>query len=146
MARAALKSMAGRIGVACYAVWIALALATQGATPCPTHDPIAAAEVAAIAMPAAMPGMTQHASRMSHDARGPHEGHDGAHHGCTCVGCGCCVAMLDLCAPSRALVPAPATLARGSALPLAPRDDATPGADRRLPFANGPPAGVRVPV
>lgn len=144
MGRAALRSIVGRMGMACYAVWIALALATQGAVPCPTHDPQAAAELATAASMSTsmmMGGMAQHGS---HDAS--HGTHHHAHHACTCVGCGCCVAMLDLCAPSRALVPLPAALARGAALPLPPRVIAAPGADRRLPFANGPPAGARVPV
>jgi len=143
MSRAVLKSGAGRIGMACYAIWIALMLTMQGATPCPTHDPRAAAAFAGATMPAAMAGMMMHdaASHGSH-----HASHDASHHTCTCVGCGCCVPMLDLCAPARTLVPAPAAIARGTALPLAPRIAATSGADRRLPFANGPPSGARVPV
>jgi hypothetical protein len=140
MPRVSLKSVAGRIGMACYAIWVALALATQGATPCPTHDPRVAAELAGATMPVSMAGM-------SHD-RGSHDrgSHDAMHHACTCVGCGCCVPMLDLCAPSRTLVPAPAAIARGTTLPLPPRRPAAQGADRRLPFANGPPAGAHVPV
>jgi len=128
--------------MACYAIWIALALTMQGATPCPTHDPHMAAVLANVTMPAAMTGMAHDgASLASH-----HGSHDSAHHACTCVGCGCCAAMLDLCAPPRALVPAPAAVARATVTPLAPRAEAAGGADRRLPFANGPPSGADVPV
>lgn len=149
MSRAALRSGAGRLGMACYALWIALVLTMQGATPCPTHDPQVAAALANVTMPAATTGMAgmahDGASLASHHAS-HHGSHDAAHHACTCVGCGCCVAMLDLCAPMRALVPAPAAVARATVVPLAPRAAAVGGADRRLPFANGPPPGADVPV
>jgi len=148
-----LRSGAGRIGMACYAIWIALVLTMQGASPCPTHDPHVAAELANATMPVAMTGIVA----MTHDGASlaPHHAshhashhgsHDLAHHTCTCVGCGCCVAMLDLCAPMRAFVPAPAAVARATVVPLAPRAAAVGGADRRLPFANGPPSGADLPV
>jgi len=136
--------------MACYAVWIAFVLTMQGATPCPTHDPHVAAELANATMRVAMAGMAHgDAPLASHGGshHGSHHGsHDVAHHACTCVGCGCCVAMPDLCAPARVLVPAPAAVARGTIAPLAPRAAAVGGADRRLPFANGPPLRAEIPV
>lgn len=132
--------------MACYAIWIALVLTMQGATPCPTHDPHMSAELADATMPAAMAGMTHDAASQMTPHGSHHASHDAAHHACTCVGCGCCVAMPDVVAPTHTLVPAPATIARGTMAPLAPRVATVGGADRRLPFANGPPSGAHVPA
>ena len=136
----------GRFLVGTYAIWIALVLTMQGATPCPTHDPHVAAALANVTMPAAMTGMAHDGASLASHHASHHASHDAAHHACTCVGCGCCVAMLDRCAPTPALVPAPAAVARVTAVPLAASASAVGGADRRLPFANGPPSGADVPV
>jgi hypothetical protein len=144
MSRRALRSVAGRVGAAAYALWIVVALSPLGAAPCPLHDGPGAVAAMAMRMPSSamvMPGAsasssgeaTQHAP-----AQHPH------HHTCTCVGCGCCVAILDFHAPARTTVPAPAIVARGTLAPLPSRTVAVRGVDRRLPFANAPPDGVLV--
>jgi hypothetical protein len=131
------RSVTGRLVMACYAVWVALALVVQDATPCPTHDGPAAAAVAMATMPA-----TMHMGA----AAGAAHSHGSSHHVCTCVGCGCCVAALDLRGPSPAAVPAPAVVVRGAAAPLAPFRIEPPRVDRRLPFANAPPTMVNAAV
>jgi len=127
--------------MACYAVWVALALVTQDATPCPTHDGPGAAAVAMATMPSMAMGGSMDGA---HDAA--HGTSHAAHHACRCVGCGCCVAALDLWTPPATLVPAPAVVAQGTATPLAPRRVALPRVDRLLPFANAPPVMVSAAV
>ena len=127
----------------CYAVWVALAVVTQDSTPCPTHDGPGAAAVAM----AMMPGMRMGgAPGDQHGAMHTHGSSHGAHHACRCVGCGCCVAALDLWTPSATLVPAPAIVARGTTAPLAPAWRETRRVDRLLPFANAPPLMVSAAV
>ena len=134
MRRVLLRSTMPRLATALYAVWVALALVGQDATPCPTHDGPGAV---AVAMAAMSPAMHMDAAA-AHHAHG-HASQHGAHHQCTCVGCGCCVAALDLGVRTHTLVPAPAAVVQVAATPRAPLRTDSSRAGRLLPFANAPP-------
>jgi len=97
-------------------------------TPCPIHDP-AFARLATSENHVHSAGL--------HQATNPNPHHQKSH-GCTCIGCGCCVSAFTLASTSLSFVPA--AVAVGTDLPLPPIEKHSRSiAEHERPFSTAPP-------
>jgi hypothetical protein len=97
------------------------------------------------ASPAAAPATTAHGGHMAHGAAHQSAPADASHPAapapCTCIG-HCCAVTVAAPLPALDVVPVPVAVAEERHPLDAPTVEAPAAPDRRLPFANGPPATV----